>query len=438
MRNKTTSKKQARNWICSGYMWLLVYTFICLVTCPTHQAQAQEYVRGFNLIESDSFLFDAQDKSKSDAQIAVDEAKALGANHIILNVRATMTGPYSNELVPVTAPAERGPEKKRMAKLIRYIRSQNMTIGLRPIFFVVGPNGEFPYNEERQDGSLKNWWHGNIQPQDPNRWFESFKVYLDVYLPLAALLKVEEFTIAAELYSMTVGLEDQWKKHPYGFPGRWLQLLRYVKSKLPSSRLMYDINFTDDKVSSNGFGVTGGELERWRYRIVDLADRSDPKEKEIWNDLVTFWSELDAIGIDVYRSLASPKQNLPKESLELVRTLKLRTDSFATQMDNIFSEISIVLGVDKEVIFKEIGFRSVEKGFIDPFAYAGSGDVKIQHQAAAFQAYFESFWEPQWPWFKGFNFWEISLNPTRKGELDKGFSPVGKKETEDVILKYFK
>ncbi|MBL7670638.1 MAG: hypothetical protein JNM39_09130 [Bdellovibrionaceae bacterium] len=402
------------------------------------EAHTQGYVRGFNIIESANFLFDASVDKKTDAQVSVDKAKGLGANHIIINLKATMTGPHSNEVIPSTPPSERNNEKQRLARLIRYIKSQGMTVGLRPIFFVVGPNGEFPYSEVQSDGTVKIWWHGNIQPADPNRWFESFKVYLDLYLPLAGILKVEEFTLAAELYSMTVGIEDQWSEFPYGFPGRWLQLLRYVRSKLPNSRLMYDINFTDDKVSSDGFGTTGGELERWRYRIVDLAGRTDPLERAIWTDLTTFWSELDAIGIDVYRSLASRNQVIPSETPALVSLLKQRTDSFATQMDNILSEISLTLSVEKPIIFKELGFRSVELGFIDPFAYAGSGKVSIQHQAAAYKAYFQSFWESNWSWFQGLNFWEISLDPTKEGPQDNGFSPVGKTESEDVVIKYFK
>lgn len=401
------------------------------------KANSQSYIRGFNLVESAGYLFDANDTTKTAAQNSVDKAKFLGANHIILNLKATMTGPHSNEIIPNTPPADRNAEKQRIARLVKYIKAQGMTVGLRPIFFVVGPHGEFPYNEVQPDGTTKTWWHGNIQPSDPNRWFESFKIYLDLYLPLAAILKVEEFTIGAELYSMTVGIEDQWKDYPYGFPGRWLQLLRYVRAKLPYSRLMYDINFTDDKVISDGFGATGGELERWRYRIVDLADRPDPKEKQIWTDLTTFWSELDAIGIDVYRSLASRNQSIPTDDNELINLLKQRTDSFATQMDNILSQISLTLSVDKPVIFKELGFRSVEFGFIDPFSYAGTGKVNIQHQAAAFIAYFQSYWEPDWSWFKGFNFWEISLDPTKEGLQDNGFSPVGKPESEKAIRNYF-
>jgi hypothetical protein len=243
------------------------------------EAHTQGYVRGFNIIESGSFLFDASVDKKTEAQVSVDKAKGLGANHIIINLKATMTGPHSNEVIPSTPPAERNNEKQRLARLIRYIRSQGMTIGLRPIFFVVGPNGEFPYSEVQSDGTVKIWWHGNIQPADPNRWFESFKVYLDLYLPLAGILKVEEFTLAAELYSMTVGIEDQWKEFPFGFPGRWLQLLRYVRSKLPNSRLMYDINFTDDKVSSDGLGPRVGSLS-----VGDTALLIWPDERTLWRE----------------------------------------------------------------------------------------------------------------------------------------------------------
>ncbi len=407
----------------------------------TASASAEEFatIRGFNLIENAPYVvFDASDTEKTPAQLAVDKAKRLGANHVILNLKATMKGPRSSEIIPVTPPAERSNEKMRIAKLVKYIRSLGMTAGFRPIFFVTGPNGEFPYREVFPDGTSKIWWHGNIQPDDPNRWFESFKIYLDSYLTLGQILKIDEFTIGAELYSMTVGIEDQWQAYPYGFPGRWVQLAKYVRSKIPGTRLMYDINFTDDRVTTDGIGTTGGELERWRYRLVDLANRTSPSDHAAWKDLSDFWNELDAIGIDVYRSLASPNQVLPKTYPELVDVLKQRTDSFATQMDNTFGQISLVLGNNKPVIFKELGFRSVDLGFIDPFSYAGTGTPNVTHQAAALQAYFESFWTTGWPWFKGFNFWEISLDGTKEGPQDNGFSPVGKKQSEDVILKFFK
>jgi len=415
--------------------------FAFLILFCTQAWSQSHLIKGFNLVENDLYKYDAATsptQAKTWAQLAVDEAKRLGSNHIILNVRGKMTGGTGSEVIPMTPPAQRGDELRRMMRLVKYIRSQDMTIGIRPIFFVFGPQGEFPYTEKLANGKTKAWWHGNIQPQDPDRWFESFRVFLDVYITLAKAAKIEEFTIGAELYSMTVGVEDQWKEHPYGFPGRWLEILRYTRQALPNARLMYDINFTDDSENSNGMSASGGELERWRYRIVDLADRMHPDERKIWLDITTFWKELDAIGIDMYRSLASRRQKLPSDFDALSRRLKQRADSFATQMDNTLTQIALTVDADKPVIFKEVGFRSVDRGFIDPFAYAGTGTVNLVHQAAALRAIFESFWEPRWPWFHGINLWEITLNPQTAGPNDNGFSPIGKPLSEKVIERYFK
>lgn len=397
-------------------------------------------IGGFNLTENTGFNYDAAPagQSKKPAQTAVDEIKRLGGKHVILNVRAIMKGPRSTEIVPVTPPAERASEAKRMIALMKYIKEQGLTVGIRPIFFVVGPNGEFPYFEKQADGTTKTWWHGNIQPSDPNRWFESFRTYLDQYITISSIGKADEFTVGAELYSMTVGVEDQWKEYPYGFPGRWLSLLRYVKTKLPKARLMYDINFTDDSNTQSGFAKSGGELERWRYRLVDLANPSNEAEAAIWNDLVSFWKELDAVGIDMYRSLASKNAVLPIQKEPLIATLKERTDSLATQLDNTLTEISLVTELEKPVIFKEIGFKSVDRGFIDPFDYASAnGQVNMMHQSAAFEAFLSSFWDAKWPWFSGVIFWDIAVDPALQGTQDKGFSPLQKPESESVIIKRF-
>jgi hypothetical protein len=417
-------------------------TYFALVALALSPLAEAAPIGGFNLTENGgAFIYDASpDPAQiTEAQKRVLEAKGLGARHIILNVRATMKGGRSNEITPVTPPSDRAAEARRMTRLIRFIQAQGMTVGLRPIFFVVGPNGQFPYTEVLPDGTKKDWWHGNIQPSDPDRWFESFRVYLDSYLLIARAANVDEFTIGAELYSMTVGIEDQWLKHPYGFPGRWLELLRYVRSKLPKAQLMYDINFTDDSVDGKSLRKAGGEIERWRYRIADLANPTDPAQEAVWKDLVAFWNELDAIGIDMYRSLASRDEDLSNLGFDaLTSLLKQRADSYASQLDTILTEISIYTGKDKPVIFKEVGFRSVERGMIDPFAYAGSGVYNEMHQAASYKALLESLWAPSWPWFAGICFWDLPIDPAHHGQRDVGFSPVGKPLTERVIREYFR
>lgn len=423
-------------------MKLFIFMFSLIMSVEAF-ARDIEMVRGMNLTQLGNFVYDAAlpGKPKTPAQIAVDQIKKLGVKHIVLNPQARMYNPRGNELIPEVPNAERNQERQRYKRLIDYIHSQGMTVGIRPIFFVVGPNGEFPYVETLHDGTVKTWWHGNIQPTDVNRWFESFKQFHDIYILIARLNKVKEYTIGAELYSMTVGIEDQWPENPYGFPGRWLSLLRYVRSKLGKDvRIMYDINFTDDTATSSGdIAAMGGELERWRYRLVDLANPSDPDEFQVWQDLVSFWTELDAIGIDMYRSLSSKTDILPQDYQSMVSLLQRRADEYASQIDLTFAEIESVTNHEQFMIFKEVGYRSVYRGFYNPFDYeTGLGEYREDHQAAAFEALFNAFWKPGFPWFKGASFWDVSVSPTRNsGRGDTGFSPIGKPQTENVIKKIF-
>lgn len=398
---------------------------------------------GVSLTELGTYLYDAAPSGdKTEAQKRVDQLYDAGIRHIVLTPVAHMTDPRKSEITPNTLPGERPNERKRYLRLINYIHSKNMTVGIRPVFLVVDSNGNTPFVETLPNGKEKAWWHGNIQPDSPNAWFESFKTYLDIYLPIANAGKVEQFTIGAELYSMTVGIEDQWKENPHGFPGRWLGLLKYVRTKLPpNTQVMYDINFTDDKVSGSagGLGEFGGEFARWRYRLVDLANPTKPDELEIWKDLVEFWRSLDAIGIDMYRSLATAGTPIPREQDKLVETLKETSDRFATQIDNALFEIENVVGKPQTIILKEVGYRSVEKCFIDPFLYVTSdrGAVNLEHQAAAFDAVMQSFWKPDWPWFGGIVIWDASINPTIHGSRDTGFSFLGKSPTLEVLKHYF-
>lgn len=423
-------------------MKLLTLLFTLLLAIPAI-AQDRPLVRGMNLTQLGQFIYDAAPagKPKTPAQVAVDQMQAMGVTHVVLNPQAKMFDPRGNDLVPDVPNSERAQERARYKRLIDYIHSKGMTVGIRPIFFIVKPDGSFPYLETLADGTTKTWWHGNIQPSDVNRWFESFKQFHDIYILIARLNKVAEYTLGAELYSMTVGLEDQWPQNPYGFPGRWLSLLRYTRSKLGNNvRIMYDINFTDDTaVSSGDLTAMGGELERWRYRLVDLANPSNPDEFTVWKDLVDFWNELDAIGIDMYRSLASHHDILPSNYNSLVSLLQIRSDEYASQIDLTLAEIESVTEKMQYMIFKEVGYRSVNKGFINPFDYeTGLGVYREDHQAAAFEALFRSFWEPRFPWFQGASFWDVSVSPTRNtGVGDTGFSPVGKPQTIQVLQQIY-
>ncbi|MEY4632187.1 MAG: hypothetical protein RIQ81_2307, partial [Pseudomonadota bacterium] len=234
------------------FIYSVFVPLLALAARPASGENVVPKVMGISLTELGSHVYDAAPPGSppTEAQIMVDRLAVLGIKQINLSPRAIMKDPRGSEVIPAIQGSERSKERDRYLRLIRYIHDKGISVGIRPMFFVVDANGNTPLRENLPDGSVKEWWHGNIQPQDPNAWFESFKTFLDIYLPVVRAGKVEEFTIGAELYSMTVGIEDQWMENPHGFPGRWVELLKHVRSKVGAgTRLMYDINFTDDKVA---------------------------------------------------------------------------------------------------------------------------------------------------------------------------------------------
>ena len=64
----------------------------------------------------------------------------------------------------------------------------------------------------------------------------------------------------------------------------------------------------------------------------------------------------------------------PRISYEVVNVLKETSDRFASQIDNCLFEINHITGKDKELIIKDTGYRSVLRGYLDPFLYAGEGE----------------------------------------------------------------
>lgn len=446
------------------FQWLLV------VSLFLNTSAALAYVRGFTLVDDSSVSYKANldaktEAEKTSAQKAVDHIKRLGGTHVVLTPKATMSGPRSNSVVDSTPDYYRPQRAKNYLDLIRYIKSQGMTVGIRPVFFVVCKDSNnrdvFPCIERNAD-KISYWWHGNIQPENPFLWFESFQTYLNTYLTIARQAQVEEFTVGAELYSMTVGIEDQWKEQPHGFPCEWLKIVERAKRALPKARIMYDATFTDDTATPGDSGRLGGELERWRYRLVDLAPTEDVSNVNIcetnaaydpvktWKAFATLWNSLDQVGIDMYRSLATKNDSavLPSTQEGLTGFLKVKTDQYAEQLNNLLTDIQITIDdfnrasgretSTKQVIFKEIGFKSKNMGFLNPEEYDDPSNIaNITHQAAAYDAFLRSFWAPRWDWFNGVVFWDIDATLTRQGANDPGFTPLGKPATEKIIQRYF-
>ena len=399
-------------------------------------SQANTMMHGFTVTEIGEHRYDAilNSLEKTEAQLIVDHLAEIGVNHIILSPRATMSDPRDSFVTPLTPASERADERERYIRFITYIHSKGMTVGIRPIFFVVDENGNMPFVEVLPDGTDKVWWHGNVLPRDPQAWFASFREYFTPYLEIAKEMNIKEFTIGAELQSLTVGTPGR----NMGYPEEFLNLLAFMRTQLnPDTRIEYDINYTDERITNGKSSEIGGELAVWRQRIADTRSFNSMADYENWKNLLEFYRQLDGIGVDVYRSLADADDIIPEDYDALVLKLRRTTDSFVEYFDYALSSMWSYTSKRQTLTIKEIGFRSVTNGFVDPYTYAGPGELNIEHQAAAYEAIFQSFFLAPRAWLGGIGFWDASVDLERHGPFTTSFSPLGKELTESIILNYF-
>jgi len=89
----------------------------------------------------------------------------------------------------------------------------------------------------------------------------------------------------------------------------------------------------------------------------------------------------------------------------------------------------------KEIVFTEIGYRSIDGCNRDPWNWQRHGKIDLQEQADCYEAAFKTFWDEQW--FKGFYWWMWEPDPGVGGADDDGYTPY-KKPAEDVLKAYYK
>ena len=359
-------------------------------------------------------------------------AVELGFQEVIFNFRGHMVGGTSAEIRSSVPAAEQPAEEKLLLETAAYAKALGLRVAFRPILLVIGPKGEFPYSVKG-----RTWWHGNIQPKDPAKWFAAYFAFHERYLRLAREAGASWYSIGAEMNSMTTGRGNRKGEQARGFPRDWVKLIDKARAMLGGgTKITYGVNYTDQVTSEGGTRIDGGEIEQWRYFLTQTFRK--PADLEHQAGMQELWKALDSIGIDYYRALASERRSYPGELGALSRLLTERAKSHANQLDNALTEISLNLGVDKPVYFQEMGYRSVTESFLRPASYESrKGTFNELHQAAAWDAFLTAFWDPGWPWFEGTGLWQVLVDKDIDPRTDTGFSPLGKPLSEAVLSRHF-
>jgi hypothetical protein len=149
---------------------------------------------------------------------------------------------------------------------------------------------------------------------------------------------------------------------------------------------------------------------------------------------VSFWNQVDEIGINAYPPLTSKMDPSVNEMVAAWNNVP-KDNYWAASMDyqspvDFFHSLS--LEYNKPVLFTETGYRSLDGTNISPGG--GSGNTPdVQEQADAFNAFFQVWSSEGGSWFKGADIWQWdadnAVSPT-------GYSPMGK-PAEPLITDWF-
>ncbi len=239
-------------------------------------------------------------------------------------------------------------------------------------------NGLYQYAKEFQKNNIKimikpHLWlrrggfTGDLEPNSEENWKileNSYRDYILTYAKSAEKVKAEILCIGTEL-----------EKFVANRPAYWQTLIKEIR-EIYKGKLTYAANWDEFK-------------------------------------RVSFWGELDFIGIDAYFPLTDKKSPTVQEF----------EDGWQPHKKLI---ISIQKKYNKPVLFTEFGYRSINYTGKKPWESSRlKGNVNLQAQADALQAIYNQFWKEDW--FAGGFIWKWFHRHNKVGgESNNRFTPQNK------------
>lgn len=136
------------------------------------------------------------------------------------------------------------------------------------------------------------------------------------------------------------------------------------------------------------------------------------------HDTVSFWDQLDAVGVSAYFPLSQNVKATDQDLREGAREWSAKLEALARR-------------TGKRVILTEVGFPSTSAPWIEPWRENRQVAASPADQARAFEAVLGQVSGA--PWFGGFFIWKYESDPDRRDP--SGYLPKGK-PAEEVIRKY--
>jgi hypothetical protein len=259
----------------------------------------------------------------------------------------------------VRSPTIRRTEESASDDSLRHIIGLAKRHGLK---ILLKPHVDLPDDQDRAE----------IRPRNRAEWFASYRSFIGHYARLAAATGVDQFAVGTELAGVS--------RHR----AEWLEVISAVRDVF-KGELVYAANY------------------------------------DAYED-VSFWDELDLIGIDAYWPLASR----PTGSVPALKT---------AWTPRVAELAALAAQYDKRILFTEAGYTSQRGTVTAPYSWTVSETPDEHEQAAAYEALLAVFSTQRW--WAGVMFWMWDDWPGSEAvPRSLAYTPRGK-PAEEVARRYF-
>ena len=229
---------------------------------------------------------------------------------------------------------------------------------------------------------MSEGWRSDIRLENEdewNTWFDSYEARMLHYAKLSEHMNVDLFCIGTELKS---SLQNK--------PERWKNFVSKIKA-IYHGKLTYAANWD-------------GEYED-----------------------VSFWKDMDYIGIQAYYPLTNKNRPSLKE-------IKNGWDHHIKRLTQLSEKYK------KPILFTETGYRSDVAATIKPWEWGNSENTKLNTpsnttQNLAYEALFQKLWNKKW--FAGVYFWQWHTTSTEEEEYNLTEFTPRFKPAENTMAKWY-
>src|SRR5262245_31979658 len=214
--------------------------------------------------------------------------------------------------------------------------------------------------------ALNGQWRGDFNPSDPAAWFQSYTQFIVHYAQIAQEEGAELYCMGTEFKTISGAANRD----------RWIAVINAIR------------------------GAYGGPLTY-------AANATFPADEFT---SVSFWDQLDIIGLDGYFTLTD--QNNPT----LAQLISAWTSNrFGENIVAAFQNFAS--SRQKPLIFTEIGYKSTDGTNREPWNFGLSGAVDTAEQRDCYEAAF-TVWSQQSSWMRGFFWWAWPVPPPAANDGD--------------------